>query len=80
MKRMAPYGSEGFCLSYKALEKGRFPWPSPVDGVARLTVAQLAMLLDGIDWRRPSRNAPPGRICLTILLIPRDNAVSGGRG
>jgi transposase len=44
------------------LEKGRFPWPSPADGVARLTAAQLAMLWEGIDWRRLSWSAPPGRV------------------
>ena len=53
---------QGFCLYYKVLEKGRFPWPSPADGVARLTAAQLAMLWEGIDWRRPSWSAPPGRV------------------
>ncbi|MCJ8352852.1 transposase [Novacetimonas hansenii] len=44
------------------LETGRFPWPSPADGVARLTAAQMAMLREGIDWRRPSWSAPPSRV------------------
>ena len=34
-------------------------WPSPADGVARLTAGQLAMLWEGIDWRRPAWTAPP---------------------
>lgn len=51
-----------FCLYYKVLETGRFPWPSPADGVARLTAAQMAMLWEGIDWRRPSWSAPPSRV------------------
>ena len=55
------YDGQGFCLYYKILEKGRFPWPSPADGSARLTSAQLAMLWDGIDWRRPSWGTPPER-------------------
>jgi|TARA_A100001391_G_C5067488_1_gene277518 transposase len=55
------YDGQGFCLYYKILEKGRFPWPSPADGTARLTSAQLAMLWEGIDWRRPSWGAPPQR-------------------
>jgi transposase len=49
------WDGQGLCLSYKVLEKGLFPWPSPADGAAvRLTSAQLAMLWEGIDWRRPA--------------------------
>lgn len=49
-------------LYYKVLEKGRFPWPSAKDGSVRLTSAQLAMLWEGIDWRRPDWGAPPARV------------------
>ncbi len=41
------WDGQGFCLYYKVLSKGRFPWPSASDGSARLTSAQLAMLCDG---------------------------------
>jgi transposase len=47
------FDGQSFCLYYKILQKGRFPWPSAADGAARLTSAQLAMLWEGIDWRRP---------------------------
>jgi len=40
------WDGQGFCLYYKVLERGRFPWPAASDGVARLTSAQLAMLWD----------------------------------
>ncbi|MER9770570.1 IS66 family insertion sequence element accessory protein TnpB [Mesorhizobium sp. M0189] len=40
---------QGFCLYYKVLQRGRFPWPSAADGTARLTTAQLVMLWEGID-------------------------------
>jgi transposase len=53
------WDGQGFCLYYKILERGRFPWPSAADGTARLTSAQLAMLWEGIDWRRPNWGAPP---------------------
>ena len=33
------------------IEKGRFVWPSAKDGKIILTASQLAMLLEGIDWR-----------------------------
>ncbi|EED1029957.1 IS66 family insertion sequence element accessory protein TnpB, partial [Escherichia coli] len=32
-----------------------FAWPSARDGKVFLTQAQLAMLLEGIDWRQPKR-------------------------
>ena len=56
------WDGQGFCLYYKVLEKGRFPWPATGDGAARLTSGQLAMLWEGIDWRRPAWGAPPTRI------------------
>ena len=49
-------GSE-LCLFAERLERGRFVWPSIVDGALILTPAQLALLVEGIDWRRTV--APP---------------------
>ncbi|WP_432207409.1 IS66 family insertion sequence element accessory protein TnpB [Burkholderia pyrrocinia] len=40
------------------MERGRFIWPQADDGKISLTVAQLSMLLEGIDWRQPRRTAP----------------------
>lgn len=48
------WDGQGFCLFYKILERGYFPWPTAKDGVAHLTQAQLSMLVEGIDWRRPA--------------------------
>ena len=42
----------GLCLFAKRLEKGRFVWPPVVDGCLCLSPAQLALLLEGMDWRR----------------------------
>ncbi|MBV1866259.1 MAG: IS66 family insertion sequence element accessory protein TnpB [Rhodobacteraceae bacterium] len=42
------WDGQGFCLYYKVLERGRFPWPTATEGAARLTSAQLAMLWEGI--------------------------------
>lgn len=39
----------------KRLERGRFVWPNAENGTVSLTRAQLSMLLEGIDWRRPER-------------------------
>jgi transposase len=60
--KLLHWDGQGFCLYYKILEKGRFPWPSPAEGVARLTSALLAMLWEGIDWRRPAWSSPPVRV------------------
>ncbi|EIC1390959.1 IS66 family insertion sequence element accessory protein TnpB, partial [Escherichia coli] len=46
---------DGLCLLTKRLERGRFAWPSARDGKVFLTQAQLAVLLEGIDWRQPKR-------------------------
>jgi transposase len=48
---------DGLCLFAKKLEKGRFVWPLAISGTVHLTPAQLSMLLEGIDWRRPQRTA-----------------------
>jgi transposase len=53
------WDGDGLCLFAKRLERGRFVWPRAEQGVAVLTPAQLAMLLEGIDWRRPVRTAQP---------------------
>jgi transposase len=49
---------DGLCLFAKRLERGRFVWPNASTGAVHLTPAQLSMLLEGIDWRRPQRTAP----------------------
>jgi len=41
------------------LERGRFFWPQATSGTISLTPAQLSMLLEGIDWRRPVRSYHP---------------------
>lgn len=46
---------EGLCLFAKRLERGRFVWPRASSGAVHLSSAQLSMLLEGIDWRRPER-------------------------
>lgn len=53
------WDGQGMCLYYKRLERGRFVWPQAQEGVVHLTSAQLSMLLEGIDWRRPERTHVP---------------------
>ena len=53
------FDGDGLCLFAKRLERGRFIWPKAESGTISLTRAQLSMLLEGIDWRRPVRTADP---------------------
>ena len=46
------WDGSGLCLYAKRLEKGRFVWPPIVNERLHLTPAQLALLIEGIDWRR----------------------------
>ena len=46
------YDGTGLCLYSKRLEAGRFCWPSPAEGVVRLSAAPLATLLEGLPWHR----------------------------
>jgi transposase len=50
--RILVYDGTGLVLYSKRLETGRFCWPSPADGVMRLSAAQLATLLEGLPWHR----------------------------
>jgi transposase len=51
------WDGSGLCLFAKRLEKGRSVWPPIVDGSMTLTPAQLALLIEAMDWRRTI--APP---------------------
>ena len=49
------WDGQGACLFSKRLERGRFVWPAAAEGKLVIGAAQLAMLLEGIDWRMPHR-------------------------
>ena len=51
----------GMSLYAKRLEHGRFVWPSPTKGVVAISAAQLAHMLEGIDWRNPRLTWRPSR-------------------
>jgi transposase len=53
------HDGQGACLFIKRLERGRFIWPSAADGVVTISTAQMAYLLDGIDWRMPQKTWRP---------------------
>lgn len=55
------WDGSGLCLFTKRLEQGIFLWPLDVEAgeALPLTSAQLAKLIDGIDWRAPERHWRP---------------------
>jgi transposase len=50
--KIVAWDGSGLVLYWKRLEQGAFRWPPITDGVMRLTSAQLAALIDGMDWSR----------------------------
>jgi transposase len=51
------WDEDGYIIVYKRLEEGVFRWPvtAPGESSASLRAAELAMLLDGIDWSKAQR-------------------------
>ncbi len=62
--KIVVWDGTGLCLFAKRIE-GRFTWPPIRDGVMALTAAQLAMLLEGLDWSRvrPVPVKRPSAVC-----------------
>ena len=50
--KLIHWDGSGMILTTKWLEAGQFAWPPVRDGVVRLTRAQMALLLAGLDWTR----------------------------
>ena len=40
------------CVYAKRLERGKFVWPRAHEGALRLSAAQLAMLVEGLNWKQ----------------------------
>ena len=50
--KLLVWDGSGLVLVWKRLEQGAFKWPPITDGVMRLSPAQLAALVEGLDWTR----------------------------
>jgi transposase len=50
--KLVVWDGTGLVLIWKRLERGGFKWPPITEGVMRLSAAQLAILLEGLDWSR----------------------------
>jgi transposase len=66
------WDGQGACQFSKRLERGRFVWPSARGGKLSVSPAQLAMLLEGIDWRAPQRTLRP----LTVGYFNKNTAIA----
>jgi transposase len=55
------WDGNGLCLFTKVLDRGEFTWPRVAEqgSTVVLSAAQLAMLIEGIDWRNPERTWRP---------------------
>ena len=60
--KMIWWDGQGACLFTKRLERGRFVWPAAREGKINLSRAQLAMLMEGIDWRMPQTTWRPRKV------------------
>jgi transposase len=52
------WDEDGFVIVYKRLEEGTFRFPAVTQGQQGVTLraAELAMLLDGVDWQNARRS------------------------
>ena len=44
----------GLSLYAKRLDRGKFIWPAASDGAVSISAAQMAYMLEAIDWRKSS--------------------------
>ena len=46
------WDGSGLCMYAKRLERGKFVWPRAHEGALQLSAAQLAMLVEGLNWKQ----------------------------
>jgi transposase len=51
----------GLSLYAKRLDRGKFIWPSASGGAVSISAAQMAYMLEGIDWRNATHVAAQKR-------------------
>ena len=51
----------GLSLYAKRLDRGKFIWPSASGDAVSISAAQMAYMLEGIDWRNPQLTWRPTR-------------------
>ena len=64
------WDGSGLCLFAKRLERNKFVWPPIVDGTLTLTPAQLALLIQAMDWHAEVDPILGQRTESDVLTIP----------
>jgi len=70
------WDGSGLCLFAKRLERHKFVWPPIVDGTMTLTPAQLALLVEAMDWRRTNSTADAAATHAGLLSGPPSTSAS----
>jgi transposase len=72
------WDGNGLCLFTKRIDRGGFVWPRMYEpgGAVTLSPAQLAMLIEGIDWRYAARSR---QSAVRHGPAARSSARNGGR-
>lgn len=71
--KLVVWDRNGFWLCYKRLEKGTFPFAVSGQGRVEIEQGQLAMILEGIEWKKMKKSL---QFSSTIVITPRDGAAS----
>ena len=55
--KLVVWDRNGFWLCYKRLEKGTFPFAVSGEGRLEIERGQLAMILEGIEWKKAKKSS-----------------------
>ena len=69
--KLVVWDRNGFWLCYKRLERGTFPFAVSGAGRVEIEQGQLAMILEGIEWKQAKKSA---RFSSTLVIMGRDGA------
>jgi transposase len=72
--KLVVWDRNGFWLCYKRLERGTFPFAVSGAGRVEIEQGQLAMILEGIEWKQAKKSA---RFSSTLVIMGRDGADTG---
>lgn len=72
--KLVVWDRNGFWLCYKRLEAGTFPFAVSGEGRVEIEQGQLAMILEGIEWKKATKSS---RFSSTLAIMSRDGADTG---
>jgi len=72
--KLVVWDRNGFWLCYKRLEKGTFPFAETGEGCIEIEQGQLAMILEGIEWKSARKHS---QFASRFVITRRDGADAG---